>query len=477
MEGSVRKAAKQFLAAQQIRPDRLLGADLLDARSSLSMGMGLGSSATAAKMISALGGHSNSATTDLVGSISGLRSPLGLAAEAAVSLSIGSLGESAENAVAGTGKLTDSVPGLTGIDGLLHQRSATESIVGGLIGTLPDAAMGITGIDDLLHQKSAAESIASGLIGAFANLAHISPLAASLGRSRAEDFAAIASPLVTAQESYAAFLSQIPENERILDYGTIGLQSNLLTGAMDHLLELQRADSVALSEAVSRPKDFAWLPRQMAALSSSLSDVFTDQVALVSNAQDHLSASDLAKTMMISTIPVTRYFESARWLVEAETEPDSPPMQPWVEREGGASDLDPLLARIDPEFVQCRHGCWVAYEGDNPDRLRHAAISQRELITGVLSTLVPEVRDENGKVLDKTHIKLRVIEIMKSGGSKSRTKLATEMANAVYAHYVVLSGVVHANQKHADFLRATLHAGEAFLRLILTEIPAGDEDC
>lgn len=74
-------------------------------------------------------------------------------------------------------------------------------------------------------------------------------------------------------------------------------------------------------------------------------------------------------------------------LAERGAEQRTPPA---VTDERGDARLDPLLARIDPRFVERRKGAWQALESDNADNVSQAANSMVELLDQVIGSVCGE---------------------------------------------------------------------------------------
>jgi len=119
-----------------------------------------------------------------------------------------------------------------------------------------------------------------------------------------------------------------------------------------------------------------------------------------------------------------------------------------LEREA-VDDLDFLLISLDRGLLKSRHGAWSAVYSENPDTVRQAAHSARELLRLVLKRLAPDDEVRRTKSFeDKTEIRRRdrVTFIMKSRVgrvSKSTRRVIEAQCNLVEKLYDRLSAVAH----------------------------------
>lgn len=143
-----------------------------------------------------------------------------------------------------------------------------------------------------------------------------------------------------------------------------------------------------------------------------------------------------------------------------------------VSAEGGAdkrylakidAQVDVRLSSLGTEFVQMRHGGWQAIQGNNPDRVRHAAASHREIISQALRRLVPEEPPEDGEPGSK--LKWRARRAV--SGSKSAGEFAGALAMALYGLYTYLNKPTHTNEQNDLAVAAALLAGDGLLLFLL----------
>lgn len=376
-----------------------------------------------------------------------------LAMQDAILHDMGSVAEQVAAATA-SGSASDtlalSAASLDALDSAQHSMIS----VGSVLDTL-DAAGSAAQIGDYLHHSLALDSFSSYEL-------------ASIRNSFVHGIGDAAMSLVGAQQDYASLLELIPPMESLLPYDSVALQTNLLADAMDHVLALQRADASMLSLQSSEMANVSWAFEQMDVVTSSLSDFFRDELELLRLPNVGVTLASVAEQMILSTVPVTHYLEATRYLVDAAIEPsEAPPAARHRMEDVGNQRLDPLLRRLDPNFVDMRHGAWIALNGDNPDRWRHAASSQRNLLTQLLRTLAPEMKftDDNQP---GSQMKERVKVLI--SGSNSGADFVKHVSDAVYSYYAQLNKFDHTNQKHGASLRAILHAGEGLMEFLLVNL-------
>jgi hypothetical protein len=174
----------------------------------------------------------------------------------------------------------------------------------------------------------------------------------------------------------------------------------------------------------------------------------------------------LAERITVPTATVAYYADSLRDLVEAEIGKDISALPDQGFEEFGDQSLDHLLCEINPDFVEMRHGCWSALYMGGPDRLRHAATSQRELLTQLLQHLVPGAQLPAEK-RQGPQVKARAEAVV--GASENDAEFIEAVSKAVLSYYSQLNKYTHHNIKHEESLRALLHTGEGLIRFILSK--------
>lgn len=349
------------------------------------------------------------------------------------------LGNEATTADSVAGKLASGADAMACVAATLNpQQSATELMaLGGADG--PSTALAV--LEDL-----------SGMAGFKTSVATF-----------AEGVARGTASLVTAQEDYASFLSGIRGDDASLAYSVIGHQARLLAEAMDHIHALQGVEMVSALQSIDLHDDLSALPGRLTSVTASLADYIHDQTVRAHHL-NYQTPTLIADQMVLSTAPVTHYMGAVRSFVVAESQSDAPQQRQVRRERQGSTRLDAPLAQLHPDLPAMRRGAWLALTGDNPDRLRHAATSQRDLLTQLLRLLVPSLEqvedDERG-----SKIKARVKKAV--GNSESNTTFVASIADAVYSYYSMMSKFNHTNQKHQDGLRAILVTGEGLIEFIL----------
>jgi len=140
-------------------------------------------------------------------------------------------------------------------------------------------------------------------------------------------------------------------------------------------------------------------------------------------------------------------------------------------------DLDHVLSRISDTLVELRAGAWSAVLSRQPDSLRQAAHSGRELIDQTLKLGAPDdvVRTAKGFVPDKNsnsgitrRHRLRHLMVKHASPSDSQLKVAEKACELVEAADDRLKGLAHSRPvpqvKHVE---DSLHAAEIALRSVL----------
>lgn len=377
----------------------------------------------------------------------------GAAASAVGDAAVNDAGTMAEQVAAATatGSVLDalalSAANLDALDSVQHSiiSAGGNSVLDNL-----DTAASAAQIDDYLHHSLALNSFGADEL-------------MSVRNSFVHSVGGAAKSLVDVQEHYASLLGLIPPMESLLPYDSIALQTSLLAGAMDHVVAIQQADVGMLAPHSSEMANVSSAFEQLDVVASSLSDFFRDEVELLRLPNVGVTVASVAEQMVLSTAPVTHYLEAAHYLYQAEMGAEEKYAPTLDDQEVGNSRLDPMLQSLDPDFVGMRRGAWLTLNSDNPDRLRQAATSQRELLSQLLRRLAPEGQAKNGEPGSKMKARIKVV----LGGSESGTVFVTNVSSAICSYYDRLNVFTHTNQKHEASLRAMLHTGEGLMELLL----------
>jgi DNA-binding MarR family transcriptional regulator len=138
-------------------------------------------------------------------------------------------------------------------------------------------------------------------------------------------------------------------------------------------------------------------------------------------------------------------------------------------------ELDQWLQEIDPTLVDMRDGAMAAVHSAQPDAIRQAAHSGRELIRQVLDRLAPDDQVERTswfrgeKVTRRDRVKL-TLERRAGRISASTLQVVEAQCDVVEANYRRLSAMAHdetAGQAARDHVVELLRASEAALKDLL----------
>lgn len=291
----------------------------------------------------------------------------------------------------------------------------------------------------------------------FSNLINVSDTASMFGHA--------IKPLIEAQERNSALLNDSVTAVHIAAFGGIAKQNNIfLARAIDDVLAIRQSSMVEFATAMHNSFDFSWISGQLAQVNQSFENLFRYHMEHINRASLHTPFPLLASRITVPTATVAYYTDSLRDLVEAETEAEISPLPSRGVAEFGDQSLDPILSKLNPDFVEMRHGSWSALQMAGPDRLRHAGTSQRELLTQVLQHFVPDLllpEDSRQGPQIKGRVKIAL------GGSDSDAEFVDVLAKALLSYYRQLNKYTHHNEKHEASLRALLRAGEGLLLFML----------
>lgn len=330
------------------------------------------------------------------------------------------------------------------------------------MGDLVEIATGL--VNPALSASSALDSLIPKWSG-------FSPLAEAMRSWQTEGVASLAAPLLSVQDSYASILNCLPTIDHSLGYCAIADQTRLMASTLSNVMQLPDYGNLAARLAVGDEVDpnLLRIPANLSLISSSLADVFHENLLSLGGSNTPFQPSVLSDHLYYSTLPVSHYAQASRHLLVDELFELSDESQSRTNEDLGNEELDPLLSRLDPDFVGKRRGSWIALNGTNPDRLAHAAGSQKNLLLQVLRLLVADSELAYVDLNEKgSKIKARVKQIM--GGSESETDHVMAVANAVVTGYAIYNKYDHTNQKNDRALRAHLQTGEALLFMVLIRL-------
>lgn len=274
-------------------------------------------------------------------------------------------------------------------------------------------------------------------------------------------------PLIQAQEANAAVLKQLVSSLQPSYFEVFARENNvLLTKAINDLFALRHSEIKNLATQAAMGLDLGLLSAHLADVGQAYLGLFRDQLRHINTAVLADISPVVGANLVTPTATVAYYADSMRYLVEAEAELTLHPIPQLGLEEYGDGYLDPLLRKLDPNWVEMRQACWFVLRAGGPDRLRHAATSQRELFAQVLRRLVPNLQlPEDAQ--KGPQIKARIKLLM--DGSDTAADFVQAVTNAVYHYYGLANKFVHANEKHEASLRAMLRVGEGLLLFILVQ--------
>jgi predicted transcriptional regulator len=305
------------------------------------------------------------------------------------------------------------------------------------------------------------------LLGASTGLLTAQAIANQLGLASTLSILAKAlQPLVEAQQHNLSMMRDLAARFSPLLLEQAAKQNNIyLASAIDNVLSIRQSETIRLAQPIPQTDTLVWLKTDLARVSQAYQHLFDYRVAHVSAL---LSAADFPKQIEWMTRPtatVTFYTRSARSRVEAEDQSGLPLLPQDRFDEVGDESLDTMLGKLSPDFAEMRHGSWLALRSRSPDYLRHAGVSQRELLTQVLENLAPTAalpEDQRQGPQVKARLKLIL------GASDSDAEFADTLCKAMLSSYSQLNKYTHHNEKHEESLRALLHTGEGLIRFILS---------
>jgi len=310
----------------------------------------------------------------------------------------------------------------------------------------------------------------SNLIGLEAQTAQLANAMSSLSGTllKTNLFEDAIKPLLDIQEMNNTLLSEIISSQFSWLSETILGQNNLvLSKAMDNILAIRQGELARLTNAVVELPDIQWLAQDIANVNQSFAQLFRGKIKVLSDSLSTLSTQSLANELAVPTVAVGYYSETARYFIDAEDDTSSLSLPEHEYEEIGDQTLDEQLLRLKPEFVEMRNGAWLALCSGNPDRIRQAAVSQRELLTQLLTLLAPteQLPKENRS---GPQIKRRMVIIL--GASNSDAEFIEALTDAVYNCYNQLNKYTHHSNKYEASLRALLHTVEGLIRFILVQV-------
>lgn len=147
-------------------------------------------------------------------------------------------------------------------------------------------------------------------------------------------------------------------------------------------------------------------------------------------------------------------------------------------KRGAVDELDAALIEIDPRLCDLRHGAWAAAMSSQPDAVRQAAHSARELIIQTLDAIAPieliiaepgfqRAKESASGVTRKMRFKY-ALNKRKSGSSKNDVEILESAAGLLESMHKKMSGLAHQRGVIAERdIKTYLQTTETALALLL----------
>ena len=269
----------------------------------------------------------------------------------------------------------------------------------------------------------------------------------------------IARSLLTTQEQYRRVLGQMGT---IPNIGVLAARNSVL--AASAFENIQAVAAAAHSRKVNLDNLlYTGLGDQLTQVTSSYDSLLRLKIADPLNISSEYLAQKTWRDMTIPSAALANYTQAIRLgagYQESEVLSEDLP----INARQPNDELDHLLKELSLDFANIRRGSREALDSDNPDKLRHAAASYRELIRMVLATLIPDVKINENHPCSK--MKRRIQQILE--GSEVAADFALAVSEAVYSLYIWLSKPVHTTYRKEGALRAALLVGDGFLLFLLS---------
>ena len=130
--------------------------------------------------------------------------------------------------------------------------------------------------------------------------------------------------------------------------------------------------------------------------------------------------------------------------------------------------LDMSLSQMGDRLVQARRGAWIAVRSNNPDKVRQAAHSMRELLREVLRQLAPDGAFSEEQIREEGH-EGKVTRRMRVGhiAQGSRGRFTTVLDAAVVDTYGILSRDAHKGDEDLEVLESIMAATEGLIGFLI----------
>ena len=202
-------------------------------------------------------------------------------------------------------------------------------------------------------------------------------------------------------------------------------------------------------------------------ISASYRSLLSDTAKIAIPRQDSSKVHHTWSRMLIPSSTVGNFTRSLRAQVALPPEANNEPLPPLSDREDQQALLD-LLTYLNPDLADRWKGSWQALSDSNPDRLRQAAFSYRELIRMVLDELAPDVEVDPSKQGSKRKAQVRQVL------DGREADFAGAMVEGLPKLYDSLSKSAHTPYRNEVAVRAALMAGDGLLLFLLSNLGGYD---
>ena len=342
-------------------------------------------------------------------------------------------------------------------------QTVTEDLTKALRGSLQT---GIAGA--LTHQMGVSAESQLGILGGLAREMgrSFAPVLAQIAESQNSALNAMSS-LAQAQSACATMLPNVSEvwaSPGFQDMLTHNTQTIAL--AMSEITSFSRlATTLPIADL---PKIELWrgLAGHIDGIAGASRGLVQDAVANLSQPLFRPAGDEFdSLSFRMAPLVMNDFAVGARAFIEAELEPHSHDLvlthrESWDD----VGKLDAQLYRLNPELVGIRRGAWHALRSRNPDKVRHASTSMRELVWQTLRLLVPGIQVPDG-AQPGTKVKTQVKHLL--GGSDSNAEFVDRVADAVSSTLDQLSKRTHTNGRHIESTEALLGVADSLLYFVL----------
>lgn len=320
--------------------------------------------------------------------------------------------------------------------------------------------------------KKASEMLNTPVLQLTTSMDYVTQLSEAMGKARVFDnlflsqefYAKALAPFFEMQERTSELLQQAlaPQISQmsILAEAVLNQNNLVLADTINNLLAVRNS---AFAQVVF--KDYSWLTADISQVTQALAKVYNTRTQNFETSRLSFTPFQAADRFVVPSATVAYYTASAREYIAADIDPQPSALPNPGYEEQGDQNLDERLYLLNPDYVEMRHGSWSALSRPGPDRLRHAATSQRELLRQLLTQLVPDAQlpEENR---GGPQLKARVRQALDASDSDAEYVVA--LSESVVRLYSQLNKYTHHNEKHEESLRALLHTGEGLMRFLLS---------